>query len=205
MPKAIQEANLSIIRSHRFRNLKDRLITIDILLQHCKDLDRQKRVELIGLILDNGDMRQAGNVLAMSTNPGSEKKSKPKGWLLAALASFWPEGDNSMGESLIKEARDVASRVTDPQFLSTLKDIVSREPLLQETVAETEQIARISFEKMISKLLNKVKHRALYIQQEDCNKQYYREASSCEEREQRGYRIDLVRHIEKRSQSTANS
>jgi hypothetical protein len=205
LPKAIQEVNPFTIQPRRFKHLKDRLITIDRLLLHHQDLDQRKRVELIRIILDDGDMRQADNFLAASTSVGSENKSKPKGWVHNALASFWPEGSDSMRENLVKEARDVASSVTDTQFLSTLKDIASREPLLQEAVAETENIARNTFKNLISKLHKKVKHSALFIQQEDCKKQYHREASSAKEREQRGFRIDFVRQIEKHSQSTPSS
>ncbi|KIM92371.1 hypothetical protein PILCRDRAFT_417 [Piloderma croceum F 1598] len=196
LQKTIQNANLSTIESRTFKHLKESIITIDFILQRRKHLDERKRLELIRLILDDGDMRQAESVLATSSNASQRK---PKGWLLSVFAAFWPEGDDSDRHGLFREARDVAFHSTDAQFLLALKDIESREPLLRQAVAETEGIVRGYFNKVVSKLLKTIKHKALHIQQEDCKRQYQREASSREEQDQHRLRIDLIRQIENSS------
>jgi len=199
LQKTIKATDLSVIDSRSFKHRKRRIITIDFILQRRKNLDERKRLELIRLILNDGDMRQAESVLATSNNISLEHQRKPKGWLSSIVGAFWPEGDDFDRQGLVKEARDVAYRLTDAQFLLSLKDIESREPLLRQVVAETEGIARDYFDRVVSKLLKNIKQKALHIQQEDCKKQYQREAASREEQDQLRLRIDLIRQIENSS------
>jgi hypothetical protein len=188
------------MRIRPLQDLKEHLITIDLLLGRRKDLDQQKRLELIKLILSDGDKQQAETVLAVPENT-----RKRKGWwLVSAFRSFFSEGDG-FGEHMFREARKVTAGMADIQFLLTLKDIDAREPLLREVVVETENIARDEIKKVISKLLKKILHKALHIQQEDCKKHYQLLLASREEEDQRGSRIHLIREIKEKSESAASS
>jgi hypothetical protein len=179
-------------------------VAIYILLDQRKDLDLPERQELIRLVLKD-DWQGVRSVLDVSSTEGfNQVRSRTEAWINSTLRYFTDEASSSRPK-LLQEARNIAAHTSDSDFLLRLKDISADDDTLKKAVADTENIAHSFFDATISKLLKKLVHGVLRIQQEDCSKQIQREASSQVGKDIDRFRTEFLRGIEELSQSESIS
>lgn len=203
LQKSIRDAKLANIKARDFRSNKDRLILIYFLLKQRKDLDLTKRRELIQFILVQNDLQAVRDIIGSSKQDVQSNKSKAQA-VWSAIKGMFTDGDLPLPKP-VQEALSIASETSDPEFLLRLQDELVDDETLNSAVIDTKNMAQRHFEAAIPKLLKKVVHGALHIQQEDCVKQIQREASSQLEKDIEYFRRDFIRAIEERSESESKS
>jgi hypothetical protein len=120
------------------------------------------------------------------------------------LKAFWPSGW-PFTQTLAQQARSRAINTSDPEFLLHLKDVLVDDDTVKTAVADTKNFAQSYLNITISKLLKKLVHNALHVQQEECTKHLQRDASSQTEKDIHRLRMELIRKIEELSLSESNS
>lgn len=140
------------------------------LLGKNRDLDPEKRAELIQVLLSEGDIHEAQKML-----PNSDKK-KEAGLLTRVLrvlpSSFFsgPSGTEWQEEDDLKrEMRKITRGVTDSQFLLGLKSL-EIEGLLP-AIQEAETLAHTSLSSAIDATVKPMTHAVLRMQQDSCIKE----------------------------------
>lgn len=184
----------SNIKFGNFKERKERFIAVNLALQRNPYLDQSKRQELIELIFDDGDMQVAGTVFASEKDVSAEAKSKTKGfWNWSVIRSFWPDSDETTGQKLSRGMRDDASHVRDAEFLTSLKEATTREPLLSQAVVVIEDILHDYLTQEIKKATKKLTNKAVSIQQQDYKRQIDREVAHRLDQDLRIARLAFVR------------
>jgi hypothetical protein len=203
--KTTRNATLDSITSRDFKSNKERLIMIYVLLDQRQDLDPHQRTELIQFVLKE-DWQGLRDVLGDPSNENSKQvKSRTNWWPGPIIWNIFPDDSLSQAQRLIQEARSVATHTSDPDFLLRLKDISVDNDTLKAAIANTEHIAQQHFDNTISRLLKKLVHGAVHIQEEDCTKQIQREAYSQVEADADCFRTQFIREIEEQSYSDSIS
>ena len=199
--KTIRDADLKHIKARDFKPNKERLGIIQFLLDRRKDLDQTTCRKLIELITKD-HLSQVRDILDGSsrTDP-TEAKPMLKKLLESITPAIFTDKDVSPSQKLIDEAHSTAVHISDSDFLQRLDDISEDDETLKTAIAETKNIAQGYLKSIISKLLKKLVHVALRIQQEDCIKQIRREVSIQAKRDTERFRREFVHKIEEHSQS----
>jgi hypothetical protein len=200
LQKAIHDAQLSKIKPRKFKDLKERLIIIDVLLTEREDFDQSTQSELIDLIL-NGDFQGVDDILHRSHEP----KQKRVGWVTTFIRYMFGDESSSPDQEIVSRARHTAARMPDADFLLRLKGISTYGTLVQKTIADAQNIAEDYFDTTISKLLRKIWDPALRIRQAEGAKTIQRTVSIAEEQDTNRYLTDFMRQIEERSQSESTT
>jgi hypothetical protein len=133
----ISDDKLKSVESKDFKRCKYRISSIIHLLQNSgiEGDDRKKLVEhvLAGHYGGISDILQS-----LRARDGHDK---PKGWL-----SWVPWlGSNLDASQFQKDMRTHAAAIADCDFLSSLPDLVTQEPLLQHVVSDAKQAAHLHF------------------------------------------------------------
>ena len=198
--KAIRDAGLDNINARDFKQNKERLSMIQFLLDKRKDLDQTKRQELIQLIVVKDDLPRVRGILDASNKiePKQAKTSSKSFWPGWTLQDIFTDKEVSPSQKVIEEARRV--RISDSDFLLRLDDISEDDETLKKAITDTKNIAQRYIKSTISKLLKKLVHDVLRIQQEVCAKQIRREISSQAERDIDRFRRVFIGEIEEHSQ-----
>jgi hypothetical protein len=197
---------LDNIKSKDFKSHKEGLLTIQFLFDQRKDLDQTKRQELIQLILVKDDWQGVRRVLDVPRDEDSKPaKSRTKGWGPSRLLNMFTDDGLSPTQKLIQQARGIATHMSDPDFLMRLKDIPTDDETLKATVTDTENMTQSHLNSTISKLLKKLVHSALHIQEQECTKQIQREAASQAKKDADRFRTEFICQIEEHSKSESNS
>jgi hypothetical protein len=191
--KIMHDAKLYNIKSRDFKSHKERLIMLHFLLDQRQDLDMAKRQELIQLILLKDDLYGVRRVL-----------EGPRAWWPSTTIRHLFTDEDLSPHKLNQQARSIASHTPDPDFLMNLKGIREDDETVKTVMADTEAFAYSYFHNTISKLLKKLVHPALRIQQDHCLKQIQRQVSSEASRDIDSFRKEFIRGIEELSQSESN-
>lgn len=177
-----------------------------MVLRKRQSLPEDQRLELVRLILNDGDKAQVRVIVGDSEDDmalGTGPSHKP--WTVKnVVVHLFSKGEGetpSTEHKLVAHARNFASSASDIEFLSRLNDIRSREPLLRDAVANVETLAIDYLKATISKLLQRMCQESFVIQQDDCKKQFKREADRRIEQIQHDLRADFIRKIEAHSRS----
>jgi hypothetical protein len=193
--KTIRDAKLGSIPLRQFKTFKDRLLSIDVLLNMRKDLDEVQRREVVDIIWGKGDVVRATRKFLSEAANGS----KSEGW---ALVSWFSKGDPmSMDRQYANECQQLTNNTPDAEFLAALQDMVQRDSYLLAAVNETTKCALTSLSGTINKLVKTLNAKTAFIQQEECKKHIQRNASMSEENDLKDLRVGLIQQVNKISQS----
>lgn len=183
--RLVARAELRRIPGKEFHKQKERLLIVDFLLQKRQDLNDSERDELIKLVLDDGDMKGVSNVIKESA------KDSKSTWRI----TDWLLNKDSSTKELLNDATRAASRTNDSQFISSIDEIVEREPSLQDDVSDTLEKVYTHFRTTVDKIVSKAMPRVDDIQKRECTRQIRREAESHAEENKRRSRLELIRDI----------
>ena len=187
------------IKGHDFKSLKERLLLVRYLLSKNRDLDPEKRKELIKVLLSEGNLHEAQKMI-----PNSEKK----GLLSKALRVVPPffggqSGTESDVEVLKKEMKKIASAVSDSEFLLGLKSIEIED--LRPAIQEAETLAHTSLLSLIADTVKKMTHAVLHMQQDICKKEIQKNIQTKTARVMRGALVNFIRDLNAKSAGRKNS
>jgi hypothetical protein len=199
--KTIHDAKLDSIKTREFKSRKDRLIMIRFLFDQLKALDLAKRRELIQLVIVKDDLQGVRRVIDGSGEEDAGVVMSKVIWVHTTVRNLLIDATESHAQKLIKQGRDSASRMTDPEFLLYLRDIPDEDETLKTAVTSIKNIIQSHFTAIIPKLLKSLVHKAAHLQQEDIKKQIRREASSEAHKDASRFRTEFICEIEKHSQS----
>jgi hypothetical protein len=182
---AMNEEKLDKILYRRFQTSKERLITIDICLKQQKNMEAHERGALVNMLLAQGPV------------PTKDRSTKN---FFTTVAAFF-KSKPSVEENLSEHAHAVFSSTTDAQFLSQLREIRSREPLLETEIATVFDFTHRYFQALIKKRLKFLFGKFQQIQEQDCTAQNLKLAANQREERQRASRRILVQEMQ---ETTAN-
>ena len=157
------------------------------------DDDRKKIVQCIM----DGVLGKAVDILRSLSDHGAV--DKPKAWF------SWPLSltSTSPAQRLQTELRKRANGISDPEFLSSLPDLVVQEPLLQPAASDAIKAAHSYFAKAIQKLSGTISHRVQSAQEKMAKAQFGRELAAVLEEKQNAAKSELVQKIATGSQSAS--
>ena len=181
------------VKGPEFKFLKERLLLVRHLLGKDRDLDPEKRAELIQVLLSDDSLHEAQKMM-----PNSEKK----GLLAKALRILMPlfngqSGTESEEELLKKQMKRIASAVSDSEFLLGLKSIEIEG--LRPAIQEVEALAFASLLSSIADTVKKITHAVLHMQQDSCIKEIQKKAQTNEARAMSGALLIFIRDLNAKS------
>ncbi|TFY78517.1 hypothetical protein EWM64_g5493 [Hericium alpestre] len=125
--EVLQDAKLDTIKSTDFRNIKERLLVLYTLLRHYKTISDSKRAQLISIVLNDGNFQNLSRVLG-------DNQRASGGVIATAVSYLWGSSDSGKVEvdTLVKEARELAFKLSDPDFLQRSDKALPDEPLVKK-------------------------------------------------------------------------
>ena len=198
------EHKFESVRGSDFKFLKERILLARHLLGKNRDLDPEKRAELIQVLLFEGDLHEAQRML-----PGSDKKKEaglltrvlrvlPSLPLFSGSSTEWEEED-----ALKREMRKITRGVTDSQFLLGLKSLEIEG--LQPAIQEAETLAHTSLSSAIDAVVKQLTHAVLRMQQDSCIKEIEKAVQMEESRVLSDALVDFIRDINAKSAGRRDS
>ena len=188
------EKKFNSIKGSDFKFLKERLLLVQHLLGKHRELDPEKRAELIQALFLEGSLNEAQKLL-----PNPEKK-KEYGLMTKSLRILQPLfGGQSMEpeEELKREMKKIASAISDSEFLLGLKSIETED--LRPAILEAEALAHTSLSSSIDDTVTKMTHAVLHMQQDSCKKAVQKEIRTEEARALKGVLVDFIRDLNAKS------
>lgn len=189
------------VKGPDFKFLKERLLLVRHLLGKNRDLDPEKRTELIRALLSEDNLQEAQKMLS---NPDKKKESGliAKGiWVFQLLGG--QSGTVSGEEALKKEMKKIARAVSDSQFLLGLKSIEIDE--LQPAIQDAEALAHTSLSSAIDATVMPLTHSVLRMQQDSCKREIQKDVQMKEASALRNALVDFIRDLNAKSAGRKNS
>jgi hypothetical protein len=192
------ESKFESVKGSDFKFLKERLLLVRHLLGKNRDLDPEKRVELIQALLSEDSLHEAQKML-----PNSDKK-KESGLIAKGLrALFGGQSGPESEEELKKEMKKIARGVSDSQFLLGLKSIEIED--LQPAIQEAETLAHTSLSSSIDAAVKPMTHEVLRMQQDSCKNELQKDVQTKEARALSDALVDFIRDLNAKSAGRSNS
>ncbi|KIJ64834.1 hypothetical protein HYDPIDRAFT_111462 [Hydnomerulius pinastri MD-312] len=208
----LQSASLSVIADKEFKTAKERICIVKQLLPRSKQLDKQKRKQLLnaafaGELSQVKDALQAIATRARSTGTKQKTSFIPSSWKISSAWNWLTSSDTDADvvDRIIKEANQAVLHTTDSQFLTDLEHDVQRLPGVKDLAADAQRRAYEYLEPHIARLVKKLVPAVQKIQEDECNMRIKREHASREEQEQRRLRVNLIRRLNELSKQTPHS
>ncbi|KAJ7509859.1 hypothetical protein B0H11DRAFT_2270198 [Mycena galericulata] len=174
-----------------FKTLKEQIICIAVIFEEKTDLDIPHREDLIQLISESG---MDGLASAFKKNDSSgEAKS-----LIGRFRSLFSSDEHATTEQRIRlKVREQCATITDSKFLAGLDDKLAEEPLLQDILTVTVEVANESLQSIVKKHLDKFVGRAILHQQETLKLQLKYKTASKQEDQRKASRLQLIEEYER--------
>ncbi|KAJ7231899.1 hypothetical protein B0H12DRAFT_204922 [Mycena haematopus] len=195
--KEVEKATLPRISS-KFKDLKEQLFCIDILLEGVRDLEAPDREHLIEHITKLG---VDGLSAALKSKDSS---GESKGWMVT-IKGWLSDGQPTDEQRIRRKIRERIKATTDSKFLANLNDMLSREPLLQNLITQTIDEANEQFQGTVQSLLPKLVGKSVLIQLETFKAQIQRKAAGKLEEQRKNSRDQLNEEYERTSQAGART
>jgi hypothetical protein len=195
------EYKFDSIKTADFKSLKERILLVQHLLGKNRDLDPEKRAELVKVLLSEGDLHEAQKMIP---NSDKEKESGLIAKGLRVLQFFSLQSDKDSEEEVLKkEMKKIAKAVSDSQFLLGLKSIETED--MQPAIQEAETLAHTSLSSLIDATVKKMTHAVLHMQQDSCKTEIQKEIRTEEARALKDVLIDFIRDLNTKSAGRTNS
>ncbi|KAF9064891.1 hypothetical protein BDP27DRAFT_1467712 [Rhodocollybia butyracea] len=143
----LSKEGLNKIVTPVFRSFKLRLVMVEAFLDIINDgLSSELRKKCIDSIVAEGDLKKLQSYL--------KEPSKQKWWknLGLPLVDLFISTDESVEERIAKAVNQKLKTIDDPSFLSSLDDLLEREPTLATTISSTVNSAKAHFMHCIPKI-----------------------------------------------------
>ena len=193
--RAIRDPKLETITDKAFRRGKLCILSVSHLMQNV-EMEEDDRKKLVQLIIDNN----LGRVVEILKSQTDHSVNKPKTWLswFSSLTSSSPV------QQLQTELQKHAAGKSDRDFLSSLRELVAQEPLLEPAASDAIKAAHSYFAKEIRNHSRGISHRARSAQENMAKAQIGRELAAALEEKQNAAKLELIQKIATGSQSTSS-
>jgi hypothetical protein len=182
-----------------FRLQKERLIMASTMLTDAKGLKEEDRAEMIRLVLEYGDMRNASRFLEL------EESSRAHKWgPWSTIKSIFLRSP-SASRDVVSQAQQVNDVTSDVDFISSLDDRVLKEPLLQAGVGKALDAAYHHFHSFVEHAVRVLLRRVEKAQESEYKAELNREANAREEHSRKELLHQLVQEIEKEREGRLDS
>lgn len=184
-----RDDKMNKIAGRDFQIIKERLILADLWLQGRIDIAEVGRQELIETMLTTDAIRNA-------MSDAKEKKGKFKA-SLDTVVGWFTQKALSDEDDISHRARNVLKTTSDADFLTGLDDMLSREPLFQESITQALDIAHSHLQSFVSKTVKVLVGRAGMIQKNDLTLQFKRQVDGHKNERRRQACLALIEAINK--------
>ncbi|KAJ7656315.1 hypothetical protein DFH06DRAFT_1091207 [Mycena polygramma] len=170
---------------NQFKALKEQILCVEFIFKEKPELEASDREDFIRHISEHG-------MDGLATVFKSKDSTEGKGFIYR-MASLLSSDEHSNAEQKIRRhVREQLTRITDGQFLAGLDDVLSNEPLLQDMITRTVEVANESLQGTVEKLLGRFVGRAVILQQETLKAQVQRKTAGKLEDQRKASRIQLI-------------
>lgn len=201
--RTMEQSNFGYIKTPEFQRIKQKLMTLQFVLDNCDDLSEEQRQQLIFLIMSGGTRKHPGFGKAKEFLDTIVRKSEGETQSSSrwSLLTWFQTADqvSSPAQQMLQQALELTKQTSDTDFLSGAEQLSSLGDPVHAAVVKAVELAQTYFDEMATKTLKKVVDNVFDIQKDDLFKHVQREASNREQKAAAMTRQNFLRTIEEKS------
>ncbi|KAJ6514882.1 hypothetical protein C8R47DRAFT_1275662 [Mycena vitilis] len=170
--------------STQFKTLREQILCVEFILKEKPDLEAPDREDFIRRISAHG---MDGLAAVFKSKDSAEGKG-----IFSKLTSLWTDGHSNVEQKIRRHVREQLATIPDGQFLADLDEVLADEPLLQDMITRSVEVANESLQNTVEKLLERFVGRAVILQQDTLKAQVRRKTAGKLEEDRKFSRLQLI-------------
>jgi hypothetical protein len=196
----VDNARFDVVKGHKFRSLKERLIAVRHLLEKYPEVDPGKRTKFIRAVLFEDNLQREQQI---SPKPDRNNQSGKTSSLWSTFTVFFSGSKETDEESLLTEVKKITSSTSDSSFLLQLGGVDDKD--LEVAIQAAVDLACSQLSSSVDATVKKMTHAVLQMQQEESKRLMRREIETEEQKVLGGKLADFIQVINKVSDGRRTS